>query len=292
MKLAYHLLNVFTRGGDRLSGNPLCVFEDGSALDGTQMQALARQFNLSETTFLLPSTRASAGVRIFTPDFEMAFAGHPTLGTAHVARLLGRGGDRLDLEMPAGVIPVQALGDEWALSANAARTREVEVGSAALAAALGLAVGDLRGVADGTLAGDGARPLWVDSGSEQLIVPLASVEAVQRAAPSANALEALRSRQGRRMAYVFAEAGADRVVARFVFEADGAMREDPATGSACANLGGWYLATGDVPAPLAREVHQGDAIRRPSTLRLSIGSDRQVRVAGDVVHLGCGSLEL
>ena len=74
MKLAYHLLNVFTRGGDRLSGNPLCVFEDGSALDGTQMQALARQFNLSETTFLLPSTRTSAGVRLFTPDFERAFA--------------------------------------------------------------------------------------------------------------------------------------------------------------------------------------------------------------------------
>jgi len=72
------------------------------------MQALARQFNLSETTFLLPSVRATAGVRIFTPDFETPFAGHPTLGTAHVVRRLGRGGDALELEMPAGVIPVQA----------------------------------------------------------------------------------------------------------------------------------------------------------------------------------------
>ena len=88
MKLAYHLLNVFTCDGAPLSGNPLCVFEDGSALNGAQMQALARQFNLSETTFILPSVHATAGVRIFTPDFEMPFAGHPTLGTAHVVRQL------------------------------------------------------------------------------------------------------------------------------------------------------------------------------------------------------------
>jgi predicted PhzF superfamily epimerase YddE/YHI9 len=93
------------------------------------------------------------------------------------------------------------------------------------------------------------------------------------------------------MAYVFAEAGADRVVARFVFEADGGMREDPATGSACANLGGWYLATGVAALPLSRVVHQGDAIRRPSTLGLSIDAGRQVRVAGTVAYLGAGTLE-
>jgi predicted PhzF superfamily epimerase YddE/YHI9 len=80
MKLKYHLVNVFTRGG-RLTGNPLCVFEDGTGLDTESMQALARQFNLSETTFILPSSRATARVRIFTPNFEMPFAGHPTLGT-------------------------------------------------------------------------------------------------------------------------------------------------------------------------------------------------------------------
>jgi trans-2,3-dihydro-3-hydroxyanthranilate isomerase len=288
--LSYHLLNVFTRGGDRLSGNPLCVFEDGSALDGARMQALARQFNLSETTFLLPSTRASAGVRIFTPDFEMAFAGHPTLGSAHVVRLLGRGGDALDLEMPAGVIPVRARGDEWTLSANPASTREVDATGGNLATALGLGPGDIVGAS--TARRSGPRPLWVDSGSEQLLVPLASVEAVQRVIADAAALEALRSRQGRRMAYVFAEAGDGRVVSRFLFEADGAMREDPATGSACANLGGWYLAVGAASLPLFREVHQGDLVRRPSTLRLSIDADRRVRVAGDVVHLGAGRLEL
>src|SRR5579871_6695378 len=65
MKLHYRLLNVFTRDGRALSGNPLCVFEDGTALDTQGMQALARQFNLSETTFLLPSRKANARVRIF-----------------------------------------------------------------------------------------------------------------------------------------------------------------------------------------------------------------------------------
>ena len=72
---AYRLLNVFTLDRNRLSGNPLCVFEDGRGLDSMTMQALARQFNLSETTFIFPSEKASAAVRIFTPNYEMPFAG-------------------------------------------------------------------------------------------------------------------------------------------------------------------------------------------------------------------------
>src|SRR6202165_15751 len=103
---AYRILNVFARQG-RLTGNPLCVFEDGRGIDDATQQALARQFNLSETTFILPSEKATARVRIFTPSYEMPFAGHPTLGTAHVCRALGLGGDRLTLEMAAGVIPVR-----------------------------------------------------------------------------------------------------------------------------------------------------------------------------------------
>src|SRR5438270_5560209 len=112
---AYRIVNVFTQGRAVLSGNPLCVFERAQTLDAERMQALALQFNLSETTFILPSERASARVRIFTPGYEMPFAGHPTLGTAHVCRALGLGGDRLTLEMPAGIIPVRATGDRWTL---------------------------------------------------------------------------------------------------------------------------------------------------------------------------------
>src|SRR6186713_241394 len=133
MQLKFRILNVFTAGGARLSGNPLCVVEDGSELDGTAMQTLARQMNLSETTFILPSKRAAALVRIFTPDYEMPFAGHPTLGTAHVARSLGLGGNQLGLEMRAGIIPVTSEGDHWVLRAMPATSRLVDVPVAELA---------------------------------------------------------------------------------------------------------------------------------------------------------------
>jgi trans-2,3-dihydro-3-hydroxyanthranilate isomerase len=102
----YRLLNVFAE--EWLAGNALCVFEDGSGLTDATMQAVALQFNLSETAFLFPSTRADAAVRIFTPAAELPFAGHPTLGTACVARDLRHSGARLTLEMKAGVIPVTA----------------------------------------------------------------------------------------------------------------------------------------------------------------------------------------
>src|ERR1700739_2552862 len=116
---AYRIVNVFTRGRAVLSGNPLCVFERAQTLGDQRLQALASHFNLSETTFILPSERANARVRIFTPAYEMPFAGHPTLGTAHVCRALGLGGDRLTLEITAGIIPVRAAGDRWPLQAKA-----------------------------------------------------------------------------------------------------------------------------------------------------------------------------
>src|SRR4030095_6373895 len=109
----FRIVNVFAEA--RLDGNPLAVFEDGRDFDDAPMQALAPQFNLSDTTFSLPAPRATARVRIFTPTFEMPFAGHPTLGTAHVVRAL-KGGDRVTLQMPAGVIPLEAGGDVGALA--------------------------------------------------------------------------------------------------------------------------------------------------------------------------------
>src|SRR2546423_10256502 len=115
---AYRIVNVFTQGHAVLSGNPLCVFERAQTLDAESMQALALQFNLSETTFILPSERASARVRIFTPGYEMSFAGHPTLGTAHVCRALGLAGDRLTLAMPPGGIPGRGRADPLAPAAQ------------------------------------------------------------------------------------------------------------------------------------------------------------------------------
>ena len=153
----FRILNVFARE-DVFSGNPLAVFEDGSNFDETTMQSLALQFNLSETTFILPSTAATARVRIFTPSFEMPFAGHPTLGTAHVVRDTLRCGDSLSLEMRAGIVPVAASCDRWTLEAKPPRTRDVAAPRDALAAMLGLSAADL-----------GTTPMWVDTGSEQLV---------------------------------------------------------------------------------------------------------------------------
>src|ERR1700741_4519897 len=134
---AYRIVNVFTQGRPVLGGNPLCVFERAQSLDSARMQALALQFNLSETSFILPSERASARVRILTPRYEMPFAGHPTLGTAHVCRALGLAGDRLTLELPARIVSVQASGDRWTLQAKPPVWREVSEPRLTLAAMLG-----------------------------------------------------------------------------------------------------------------------------------------------------------
>ena len=275
---AFRILNVFAREG-RLTGNPLCVFEDGRGLGDATLQALARQFNLSETTFILPSSKATARVRIFTPGYEMPFAGHPTLGTAHVVREL-KGGDRVTLEMKAGVIPVEAAGDVWTLGANRPRWREASESRAELAAMLGLEAADLA-----------ERPLWVNAGKEQLVVPVASADAVRRARPRADAFSRLKSEDGQSMAYVFADAGDAKgtVESRFFFPSGPAILEDPATGSACANLGGWFCALRP-GARIERVVSQGEAVSRPSTLRLAV-RDGAIFVGGRVIELGRGTVE-
>jgi trans-2,3-dihydro-3-hydroxyanthranilate isomerase len=280
MPLKFRLLNVFTHGGARLSGNPLAVVEDGSGLDATQMQTLARQFNLSETTFILPSKRAAALVRIFTPAYEMPFAGHPTLGTAHVCRALGLGGDQLGLEMRAGIIPVTSNGDHWTLRAASATSRLADVQPTELAKLLGLDANDI-----------GFQPLWVKAGREQLIVPLTSEAAVRRVRPRTEAFERLKSTDGAGQIYVFATTGARKVLSRFFFTDNGAVLEDPATGSACANLGAWFIAMGRRP-PIAFEISQGEFIGRPSTLLLEVNTDNEVFVGGDVIEIGSGQLSL
>ena len=102
--IPFQVVNVFAE--THFGGNPLAVIEDGHSLTDAEMQAIALQFNLSETTFILPSNHAAARVRIFTPDYEMPFAGHPTLGTAHVLHGLRGLGAQFSLEMQAGVIPL------------------------------------------------------------------------------------------------------------------------------------------------------------------------------------------
>lgn len=279
MNYGYRIVNVFAREG-RLTGNPLCVFEDGSGLDDATMQALARQFNLSETTFILPSTKATARVRIFTPSYEMPFAGHPTLGTAHVVRAL-KGGDAVALEMKAGIIPVNAQGDRWTLQAVAPTSRAFELHRDELADILGLQPGDI-----------GEWPLWVSAGREQLVVPLTSVDAVRRTRPRGDAFTRLKSVDGNSMAYVFHDAGdaAGTVESRFFFPSGPAILEDPATGSACANLGGWFTVVRP-KTDVRRVLSQGEMVQRPSTLYLDV-THGAIHVGGEVVELGRGTVSL
>jgi len=279
-ELAFRIVNVFTQNRGPLTGNPLCVFESAAALDTATMQALARQFNLSETTFVLPSSRATAHVRIFTPSYEMPFAGHPTLGTAHVCRALGLGGNDLKLEMQAGIIPVRADGDRWTLQANAPTWRECEASRGTLAKMLGLAETDI-----------GAEALWVKAGKEQLVIPLTSEAAVRKVAPRAEAVARIVNEDGQGMAYVFTMTGTGRALARFFFPDANAILEDPATGSATANFGGWLLATGHA-LPVEIEISQGEAIKRPSTLYLRVDDAKRIFVSGEVVDLATGSVRL
>jgi len=274
----FRVVNVFAESP--LAGNPLCVFEDARDFDDATMQALALQFNLSETTFILPSACATSRVRIFTPTFEMPFAGHPTLGTAHVVRDLLAAGDALTLEMKAGVIPVTAQADVWTFQANAPAHRAPATSRAETASMLGLAVDDL----------DDAPALWVNTGSDQLVVPLASFAAVRRAAPRAEMLLAHGSNGQRAMAYVFARKG-DRVLSRFFFPKHGSVIEDPGTGSACANLGGWLLATG-AALPQKLTIDQGEAVGRPCRLGLEVTVDKRILVSGRVIEIARGTVTL
>jgi PhzF family phenazine biosynthesis protein len=255
------------------------------------MQSLARQFNLSETTFLLPSECADAQVRIFTPGYEMRFAGHPTLGSAHVLRdVLGKG-DKLRLEFKAGVVPVVADADVWTFTAPASGTPSIRspgLPAELIARMVGLKESDLL-----------SEPLWVDTGADQLLIPLNTGEAVRRAVPSSELLAQWPvSSLGRKTAYLFAfdsdsnSNGGGRVLARYFFTTQGGgVSEDPGTGSACANLGGWLIGTGR-PLPANYCISQGEAVGRPCRLMLDVSAAREIRVGGRVIEIGHGSVDV
>lgn len=273
--IRYRLVNVFA--DTPFGGNPLAVVEDASELTDAEMQLVARQFNLSETAFILPSARAAARIRIFTPTYEMPFAGHPTLGSAHVVSQLRDAGAAFALEMQAGVIPVHRAGGRWHLAANTPRQRPMDASRAELAAMLGLPLEAMAGPA-----------LWVDCGTEQPMIALTSAKFVHACRPDP-ALVARYSTNssGHAKSYVFARS-ADGFESRYFSMCGDGLSEDPGTGSACANLGGWWLATeGDTT--LHAIVRQGTLIGRPNVLTLDVENCR-IQVGGNVVDIGAGTL--
>ncbi|MBL8311434.1 MAG: PhzF family phenazine biosynthesis protein [Burkholderiales bacterium] len=286
-RFRYQLVNVFVESSAAtFGGNPLCVFENAHGMTDAEMQALAAQFNLSETTFILPRPGAHPQVRIFTPGFEMPFAGHPTIGTSFVASALGLdgcAGDAIQLALKVGDIPVtRDASGAWTFTANAHSSRASGIARAEAARMLGLDGADL--------AGDSR---YVDNGSEQLVVPVRTLDALARVNPDPALLKALvRTRLDRYLAYVVARVATDRFQVRFFFPKDGGqMAEDPGTGSACACLGGFLLDAGE-PAPSRFTVTQGEFVNRLNVLQISLTAERRVRVGGRVLALGGGEIAL
>jgi trans-2,3-dihydro-3-hydroxyanthranilate isomerase len=300
VELRFVQVDVFT---DRVfGGNPLAVVFDAGGLDGGAMQQIAREMNLSETTFLLPPTRpeCAARARIFTPAREVPFAGHPTVGTAWVLAvhgLLPAGTRQFALEEPVGPVPVELEGDPGRPSFVWMRHRDATFGPViaergAVARALGLGPDDLL---------PGVPVEFGSTGNEFLFVALRDRAAVDRAGLDVAASIEGAGATAALGVFVFApdgDGGAPRVYAR-MFAPRSGVPEDPATGSASGPLGAFLLrhrivrATGEV----AIVSEQGTKMGRQSFLhiRLRAGADgvaRDLRVGGGVVPVLEGRLTL
>jgi len=271
MPARYRVVDVFAR--EPLAGNGLAVFPDPGSIDPDRMQRIAREMNLSETTFVTGVTADGYDVRIFTPTNEMPFAGHPTLGTAWVMRELGAvAGDRVIQRSAAGETPVEFEGDRvWFERTGSVGQDLGDVGDTLTM--LGLpqrAVG--FDAAEIGAASRALRPAIANAGLAILMLPLGSAETV--AALNAPATVPLTGG-----VYCFAPLGRGRIKARFFGLGFGVL-EDPATGGAAAALG-VYL--GDRAGVLAVEVEQGAEIGRPSFISIGASPGR-ARVGGSV-HL-------
>ena len=298
----YIHLDVFT---DRIfGGNQLAVVLDGRGLTSGTMQAIAKEMNFSETTFVLPPERSDtdARVRIFTPAEELPMAGHPTIGTTYA---LARAGvvappvDSLTLGLGVGPTPVSLewTGEElsfvW-MAQLPPTFGERAADRAAAAAALRLPAA--------TVTDTGLPVQVVSCGVPFLFVPLATRRAVDSAVLDAGAYESLRRTAGIDDIPIFLfspEPGADNgTVYSRMFAPGAGIQEDPATGGACGPLGCYLLHNKVVTAQGAGAMLnvQGVKMGRPSYIHIAIGVDggaiSRVRVGGQSVFVGEGTLYL
>ena len=302
MARSYRFLqyDVFT---DHLfGGNQLAVFLDGRGLSADTMQAVAKEMNFSETTFVLPpETRGTdARVRIFTPAEELPMAGHPTIGTTFALARTGAidsGRDRITLGLTIGPIPVtltwkdDELSFAW-MSQAAPTFGETMTDRDAVARALGISAAAITGT--------GKPAQVVSCGVPFLFVPLTARRAVDNARVDPAALESLleETRSGAHGVFIFStEPGTDRATAYSRMFAPGlGVAEDPATGSASGPLGCYLVQHNLVPAEKAGAMMslQGVKMGRPSVVHISIGSSggkiTNVRVGGEAVLAGEGTL--
>jgi trans-2,3-dihydro-3-hydroxyanthranilate isomerase len=302
LKFRYYTADVFT---DRpFGGNQLAVFPDARGIDGTRMQEIAREFNFSETTFVLPpeDRRNTRRVRIFTPGAELAFAGHPTVGTAHVLAAIGDipltgATTRIVLEEKVGPVPVtiRSNGDTPVFTQlSVAKLPEVGPPPPApnrLAAMLSLSTEDL--------VGDEMPPEAVSCGLPYLFVPLRNRDAVARARLRVDLWEETLHSYWTDDVFVFAldpERPGSDIRAR-MFAPGFGVPEDPATGSACVALGGYLAARHPRHDGMLKwVVEQGFEMGRPSIMEVEVdkrgGAVTGVRVGGSTDLVCEGQMEV
>ena len=293
---AYVFVQVDVFTNRIFGGNPLAVFLDGRGLSDGEMQAIASEMNLSETTFVLPPDDAAhaARVRIFTPSAELPFAGHPTIGTSWVLRdrgIVPADAGSFVLELGLGPITVRVDPDFLWMDQGAASFGPAFEDRAAVADAIGLTMDDL-------LPDMPVQP--VSTGSPFIYVPLRDPATVDRVAPKLDAYHQIVERVGWgvRSAFFFAPKPGGGVHARMIGIGRGMLREDPATGSANGPLGAYLVKYGIVRGEGIVEIvsEQGTAMGRQSFIHLRVatgsGEPGSVEVGGQVVPVFEGVLRL
>ncbi len=300
----FYQLDVFT--SRPLTGNPLAVFPDARGLTPDVMQALAREMNLSETTFVTPSERATRRVRFYTPAAEVPLAGHPTIGTWWLLAELGQlalgaeGTTEVTQEIAAGVLPVYLHSERGVLTRVVMRQADPQFGPTVTdTVSLGQALGGRE-----DLIADHPPPQVVSTGLPQLMVPIRSLDAL-RDLPSGGTggeLAAVLRRWGTdcAMCYTQETESPDATVHCRMFAPGLGVSEDPATGSASGALGAYLVhhalvAVADRTAHLV--VEQGIEIGRPGTIHVEIrthdtGRIAEVRVGGSAVTILEGEVRL
>ncbi len=281
--LAYRVVDVFT---DRpYAGNPLAVVLGGDALSTAQCQALAAEFNLSETAFPMASTAAADyRLRIFTPTAELPFAGHPSVGAAWVQRDLGAvDGPRVVQECGAGLLPLTFRPDGSIELTGGTASVGAPLDPVPLLAAAGLP-------ASAGVAGRSTRA--ASTGNPFTYLPV-QASALAAARPSPVVADALAGTGGGGLFLFSWDAG--RVRARMFAPGLGVV-EDPATGSAATALGAYLAAEGLVgDGETSYEISQGVEMGRPSTLHGTVvvegGVAAECRVSGHVIPIAAGRIE-
>ena len=286
MQRRYITVDVFT---DRaFGGNPLAVVLDAGGLSTAQMQAIASEFNYSETTFVLPPSDGAndAQVRIFTVNREIPFAGHPNVGTAFVlATQAAKPPARLKFEEKAGLVPVEILTDQGSavgaeLTAPQGLSRLTQFDAEQAAACLSLTAADIKS--------DRHPPQIVSVGLPFLVVELASRDALRRAKPDAAAFAKTFPRDGSDAVYFYTRdvpaAEACDLQARMFHPGSSGLSEDPATGSATVAAAALLAdLSSERDGELKLRIGQGVDMGRPSLLLT------RVRKAGGAVvsaHVG------